>query len=78
MMIDGACAHWSLPMAQYIWLFSGGIYLMCGIAALAFQFADKKYDSAFKTALFPIFVVVLQLLSFPFLNDPIRDCGLYG
>jgi hypothetical protein len=77
LMIDATCAHWSLPVAQFIWRFSGAVYLLCGLFALVF-YKDKKFSLAFKTAIAPIFVVILQLLSYPFLDSPIRDCGLYG
>ena len=67
MMISHPSGHWSLLVAQFIWLVSGFIYLGCGITALVFLYKDKQLDSAFKTALFPLVIVVLQLLSFPFL-----------
>ena len=68
MMIDQSSGHWSLIVGQFIWLVSGLIYLGCGITALVFLYKDKQPDSAFKTALFPLVIVLLQLLSSPFLN----------
>ena len=75
-MIDGTCAHWTLMAAQDIWLLAGPVYLICGLMALMF-YKGNKYKSALKTTLSPIIVVILQLLTYPFLDSPIRDCGLY-
>ena len=68
MMIDQSSGRWTLIVAQFIWLLSGLVYLGCGITALVFLYKDKQLDPAFKTALFPIVIVVLQLVSFPFLH----------
>lgn len=77
LMIDTTCAHWSLSAAQVIWVISAVVYLTCGVSGLDF-YKDKKYDLAFKVAIFPVFYFILQLLSYPFLHSPIRDCGLYN
>jgi len=76
LMIDTTCAHWSLPAAQEIWALSAVVYLICGVSGLVF-YKNKKYGLAFKTAIVPVFWLILQLLSYPFLHSPIRDCNLY-